>query len=286
MMKTLTVMTPTYNRAELLKNAYDSLVSQTDNDFVWMIVDDGSTDGTKRVVESFIAEGRVEIEYIYKENGGKHTAINTALDNVKTPLIALCLDSDDTFVPDAVERIVGVYRDSNEAYDGYVFLRDGDGMNSDPTLSVSSWQDAVVSGRFSCETVIVLKSSYAVCHRFHVFEGERFCTEGLVWLGMTEPFRWEHRSLCTGENYLPDGYSKNIALLFAENPKCFTKYNDLRLSLWNGFAKKYKYAAYYDGFAKLSGKKNYVRRSSRPFWAALAYPAGILFYLYLKTKKR
>lgn len=283
MMKTLTVMTPTYNRSELLKNAYESLSSQTVSDFVWMIVDDGSTDDTADVVKSFIAEGRVEIEYIYKENGGKHTAINTAIENVKTPLIALCLDSDDELVPDAVETILRVYRECGEAYDGYVYLRENRVAYIDPTLDVASWRDAVVGGRFSGETVIVLKSEYAARHPFPVFKGERFCTEGLVWLGMTEPFLWYHDPICTGE-YLSDGYSKNIAKVFAANPQCYVAYNDLRLSLWRSPAKKYKYAAYYDGFAKLLGTKHYIRGSSRPFWAAIAYPAGILFYIYLKTK--
>ena len=282
-MKTLTVMTPTYNRSGLLRVAYESLASQTEDDFVWMIVDDGSTDDTAEVVRSFAAEGKVDIRYIYKENGGKHTAINTALDNADTPLIALCLDSDDALVPGAVETILRVYRECGGAYDGYVYLRENRVAYIDPTLDVAPWRDAVVDGRFSGETVIVLKSEYAARHRFPVYEGERFCTEALVWLGMTEPFLWYHDPICTGE-YLSDGYSKNIAKVFAANPQCYAAYNDLRLSLWKKPAKKFKYAAYYDCFAKMSGKKNYIRNSSRPFWAALAHPAGTAFRLYLKNK--
>ncbi len=57
---------------------YNDLKAQTYdfNDFEWLIVDDGSSDSTKELVEKFISENKLNIRYIYKENGGKHTAIN------------------------------------------------------------------------------------------------------------------------------------------------------------------------------------------------------------------
>ncbi|MBR5406796.1 MAG: glycosyltransferase family 2 protein, partial [Lachnospiraceae bacterium] len=70
----LTVFTPTYNRAHLLKRAYESLKNQTVKDFNWLIVDDGSTDDTKAVVDGFISEGIIPVEYHYVENGGKMRA--------------------------------------------------------------------------------------------------------------------------------------------------------------------------------------------------------------------
>ena len=63
-MKKLTVFTPTYNRAYILSKCYDSLVKQTNNDFIWMIVDDGSTDNTKELIDSYIKEKKIEIQYI------------------------------------------------------------------------------------------------------------------------------------------------------------------------------------------------------------------------------
>ena len=70
-MKLITVFTPTYNRAYILKKCYDSLVVQTSENFVWQIIDDGSTDNTRDLVEQFVSDGKIEIEYYYKENGGK-----------------------------------------------------------------------------------------------------------------------------------------------------------------------------------------------------------------------
>ena len=101
----LTIFTPTYNRKELLKRAYDSLRAQTCKDFCWLIVDDGSTDDTASAVEEWTKEGIIPIEYLYFENGGKMRAHNRGVENCRTEWF-LCLDSDDRLVPDAVEEIL------------------------------------------------------------------------------------------------------------------------------------------------------------------------------------
>jgi len=284
-MKTLTVMTPTYNRAELLKDAYASLAAQSCDDFVWMIVDDGSTDDTERVVEGFIADGKVKIEYIKKENGGKHTAVNLAINRVETELIALCLDSDDAFTDSAVEEIISVYNKTEKAYNGYVFLREGRVDHIDPDLEVMSWRQAIVEDRFWGETVIVLKKEYIKQFAFPVFEGEKLCTEAIVWLQMTDPFYWYHNPVCTGE-YMTDGYSKNIWKTFAASARSHMLYNDIRLSLWKSFPKRCKFAAYYDGFALFAGERHFIRRCSSKGFAAAALPFGAVFELLLKLKNR
>ena len=71
-----TILTPTYNRGENLKKLYKSLLKQKDNNFEWVIVDDGSTDNTKEIIQQFLQEAKINLKYLYKENGGKHTALN------------------------------------------------------------------------------------------------------------------------------------------------------------------------------------------------------------------
>ena len=104
----ITVFTPSYNRAGTLNRVYESLVSQTYRNFNWIIVDDGSHDNTREVVEQFIEEADFEIKYIYKENGGKHTAINRALKETEAELF-LIADSDDSFCPDALEVFINTW---------------------------------------------------------------------------------------------------------------------------------------------------------------------------------
>ncbi|MCI8854577.1 MAG: glycosyltransferase family 2 protein [Lachnospiraceae bacterium] len=101
----LTIFTPTFNRKHLLPKLYRSLLSQTCKDFTWLIIDDGSTDGTKLLVQSWIAEKQIPLRYVYQQNGGKMRAHNRAVELCETELF-LCIDSDDSLAEDAVEIIL------------------------------------------------------------------------------------------------------------------------------------------------------------------------------------
>ena len=97
----VTVLTPTFNRAHTLDKLYRSLICQTCADFEWMIVDDGSTDNTKDLIESYIRENNFKISYYYKQNGGKHRALNYGIKNVDSEL-TFVVDSDDWLTPNAI----------------------------------------------------------------------------------------------------------------------------------------------------------------------------------------
>ena len=99
----ITVLTPSYNRANLLPLLFDSLCQQTSFDFEWLIIDDGSRDNTADVVRTFITD-KFPIHYYYKENGGKHTAMNFSHPYIKGNLLFI-VDSDDVLTPDAIETI-------------------------------------------------------------------------------------------------------------------------------------------------------------------------------------
>ena len=95
----LTIVTPTYNRAYILPKLFQALCVQSCKDFVWLIVDDGSADNTREVIDGFSAD--FSIQYIYKANGGKHTALNVGIETITTELTVI-VDSDDYLLPDAV----------------------------------------------------------------------------------------------------------------------------------------------------------------------------------------
>lgn len=99
-----TVFTPTFNRAHTLGRVYESLKVQTSRDFEWLIVDDGSSDGTRALVESWVAEAWFPIRYIWQPNQGKHVATNRAAQEARGELF-LTLDSDDACLPQALERL-------------------------------------------------------------------------------------------------------------------------------------------------------------------------------------
>lgn len=288
-MKTLSIITPTYNRGEMLEKVYRSLALQTSNDFIWLIVDDGSTDGTEKAVEGFIVEGIVEIEYYKKENGGKHTAVNEALSRVKTPYVMLSLDSDDTLKPTAVETVNAECNNHPECR-GAVFMKENSKGESytdyrDPLLKIMPWRTAICEGHYSGEALLVLESGYIKKYRYPVIEGERFFTEAYVYLQLTEPLYWSSESVYVAE-YLDGGYTKSIVSVFLKNPKSFAMYNDLRCSLFPDFIKRFKYAAYYDAFSILSSKKHFVKSCSRPYMSFLALLPSLIFLCIIKFKNR
>lgn len=104
----LTVFTPVYNRKHTISRPFESLMKQNCKDFEWLVVDDGSTDGIKEVIDSFTQKADFAISYYYKENGGKHTAMNMAYGLAKGEYF-LVLDSDDALTETSVELMLGLW---------------------------------------------------------------------------------------------------------------------------------------------------------------------------------
>ena len=122
MKKGITVFTPTFNREGYLTKLYNSLLNQKFNNFEWVIVDDGSTDGTKLIVGEFIKENKININYIYQKNEGKHIAFNNGVKNAQYELF-MCIDSDDYMTDDAVEKIVNFWnKNRKRGLAGFVAL--------------------------------------------------------------------------------------------------------------------------------------------------------------------
>lgn len=98
----ITVLTPTFNRADTLPRVYNSLLNQTKKDFVWLIVDDGSTDETELTVKNWIEDKIIEIVYYKIKKGGQHKALQLGYNKATTKYLVK-IDSDDAFVPQAIE---------------------------------------------------------------------------------------------------------------------------------------------------------------------------------------
>ena len=112
-MPTLTIFTPTFNRAHTLPRVYESLLAQTSRDFMWLVIDDGSTDGTRDLVQQWQSRAPFEVQYLYQVNSGKHNAHNAAVAQATTELFSI-VDSDDELLPHAVERITGTWNSVTE----------------------------------------------------------------------------------------------------------------------------------------------------------------------------
>lgn len=215
----ITVLTPTYNRAERLKKLYESLCNQTCRDFEWVVIDDGSTDDTSSVVGQMKAESgcRFSVRYFKKENGGKHTALNFAYKYIDS-LLTLIVDSDDTLTSDAIATVKETYLRYKDEKDlcGFSFLR---GKPDGGFLSTSGVpQDGMKETFVECRIKRGIEGDmaevwYTHClkeYPFPIFEGEKFLGEDIVWIKMAERYkmRFFNRVIYISD-YMEDGLTKN-----------------------------------------------------------------------------
>lgn len=213
----ITVLTPTFNRGRRLQSLWDSLQKQTVKEFEWLVVDDGSTDGTKDLITKLQEKSDFPIRYIYKSNGGKHTALNGGIQTICSELIFI-VDSDDCVTDDAVESILKIhkkYRSQNNIC-GYAFLRafpDGkvNGKKFNVDEKIGSYIDVRVNGDDTgADKAEVFKTHCLKEFPFPEYPNEKFLGEDLVWVRMARKYEMVHinKAIYVG-NYLEDGLTNN-----------------------------------------------------------------------------
>lgn len=229
-MKTITVFTPTYNRASLLGKTYESLKSQTCKDFEWLIIDDGSIDNTRSLIDSFIKENKIDIRYIYQENGGKQRAINKGSELAKGELFFI-VDSDDFIVPDAIERIQQEWESvqKKNEYAGLCFrkVRIGSlqllGSPFPYPVFDSNSLDLAYHYHIYADKAEVFRTEVLRTFPFPEFEGENFVPEALIWYRISASglkLRCVDIGIYCCE-YLEDGLTKNFSSNLKRNNRGF-----------------------------------------------------------------
>lgn len=219
----LYIVTPTYNRAKELCILYKTLKSQTCLDFKWLVVDDGSTDETPLLIAKFQEDSCVAIDYLKKDNGGKHTAYNLALDYMSKIDCHIVVDSDDWLAMDAVEQILQDLEKTSNKEIGIVYPRYG--RNSSPqwlsdNVKYVSIPDIKLKYGLSIETAIVIKNLFIGQLRLPSFEGEKFLSEEIFYIMLSEfgKFLSLNRRIYFFE-YLEHGLTNNLFHLWKKNPK-------------------------------------------------------------------
>ena len=224
-MKYVTVITPTYNRAGFLPRLYESLKAQTDPDFEWMIVDDGSTDETEQTVAAFVREHQIAIRYLKRENGGKHRALNLGIPNIDTELTFI-VDSDDYLPPDSIETIIA-YHDQYKKTDnlcGYSFLRCyEDGRVNTAYFKkdgeIDSFCNVRINGHLGGDKAEVFYTEILKKYPFPEYEGEKFLPEDLVWMKMSGPYLMVHINKCIYiSEYLEGGLTRTGRAMKIHSP--------------------------------------------------------------------
>ncbi|MFP3123361.1 glycosyltransferase family 2 protein [Ectobacillus funiculus] len=292
-MATLTVFTPTYNRAYCLHHCYESLKRQTCKDFTWLIIDDGSTDNTGELVNQWIEENIIPIRYKWQKNQGMHGAHNTAYELIDTEL-NVCIDSDDYMTDDAVEKIISFWEKygSSKAsgiigLDSYV---DGQVVGSKFPEGVAQSTLFNLYNKYGVtgDKKLVYRTELTKKYPYPVFKGERYVGLAYKYHKLDEQYEMllMNEVLCRVE-YLPDGSSMNMINQYRKNPRGFAFYRKELMKLpFASSAFKYRQAIHYVSSSFISKNRRFMSETPCKVLTLLATPLGVLLYYYIMKKTK
>lgn len=293
-MPILTIFTPAYNRAHTLPRTYASLRQQDCKDFIWLVVDDGSSDNTAELVKGWQAqEKEFEIRYIYKENGGMHTAHNTAYENIDTEL-NVCIDSDDELADGAVRCILDLWDSvDHRKYAGIIGL-DAD-MNTGKVIGTGFPEDmkeTTLAGFYNAggsgdKKLVYRTDIMKELPPYPVFEGEKYVSLGWKYQLCDQKYKLVTTNivLCNVE-YQPDGSSMNMLRQYLRNPKGFAFIRKENLKYIQDWKRNVIDVIHYCSSSQLAHNRNYIKESPRPLLTVLCTPLGWLLTAYIKHKTK
>lgn len=289
---TLTIFTPAYNRAYTLHLCYESMLRQKNKDFEWLIVDDGSTDNTKELVEKWMkTDNGFNIRYIYKENGGMHTAHNTAYENIDTEL-NMCIDSDDYLTDDAVEKILSFWgKNKDEKYGGIIALdifQNGEIIGKKlPEQKSIAYNDYYEYGGTGDKKVIYRTDVITKYPPYPEYKGEKFvglCYKYLL-ADQEYPLLIMNEPICVVE-YLEDGSTRNIMKQFVKNPRGYIFLRKERMKYCKTFKWRFKSCIHYVSSSIMIKDKHFIKESPKKIMTILSIPFGVVLYFYINYKTK
>ncbi len=224
----ITVFTPSYNRKLELEKLYNSLLRQDTTNFEWLIVDDGSKDDTKDYIKKLKKDNKININYIYKENGGKQSAYNRGLEEAKGDIF-LCIDSDDILMDNVLSSIESDFKriKNNNDLAGIIYAQSYI-SNKEKVIGTYFPDDNLIDTYFNIyhkhkvtgDKLIVLKTKVAREYYFPLIDGEKFIPEALIFNRISLKYKLKcSNKIVACKEYLEDGYSNNYFNLVKRNPK-------------------------------------------------------------------
>ena len=261
--KKLTIFTPTYNREKLLPRLYESLKRQTCSDYVWLIVDDGSTDDTETLIDGFIEENIIDIKYYKRENGGKMRAHNDGVRLCETPYF-LCVDSDDYISDTAVEILLSTiskYNLSLKKNVAGIISHKGksesellSGVNFPNNVDFSTLYGLYLNG-FKGETTIMFVTDVIAKYPFPEIPGEKYVPEDYIYDKIDAEYEYiVLDSITTICEIVSEGYTDSVVKLKKNNPEAFYLYYEQRARITPFSVLKIKYAGFYVKYARKAKK--------------------------------
>lgn len=290
-MPILTVFTPTFNRAYILHKCYESLKRQTNKEFIWLIIDDGSSDNTEELVNSWIDQNDIYIRYFKQENQGMHGAHNTAYSLIDTEL-NVCIDSDDYMPDDAVEKIISFWKEhGSNKYGGIVGLdsnSDGEIIGTElPTaVKTSTLFNLYHKYRVKGDKKLVYRTELTRQFPYPMFPNEKLVPLSYKYFMLDQKCEMLllNNPLCIVE-YLPDGSSMNIIRQYRNSANGFRFYRMEMMKLPNvSITFKFKQAVHYVSCSLFTRSSSLLKQSPQKFLTIFALPLGLILNKYINFK--
>lgn len=288
----LTIYTATYNRSNLLSRVYASLKAQTKKDFVWLIIDDGSIDSTRQIVQRWIKEeADFKIQYHYKSNGGIHTARDAAYRICNTELIFSC-DSDDWLPNDAVEKIINAWKKRTDLNSigiiGRCEYENGEKVTINfPHIASMPWQDLFYKYKCGGDTAWVFNTSIIkAVPDAPVFDGEKLIGESYKCMQLPSDIPVTLLDSCLSIiEYQEEGYTASAYNYMFNNPNGFRV--NYKQFYKNGVYIKTRIKGYlgYIASSIYLRDSNFIKNSERPIQIVLLIPFGCLSLLFLMKRR-
>ena len=277
-MEKITIFTPTYNRKHLLPNLYKSLLEQDSKDFVWLIVDDGSTDGTDKYIEQLRKDNKIIIQYYHQNNKGKSQAHNYGVSLCKTELF-VCVDSDDYISDNCVSSVINKWKEKDNDDIGVLAFCSQTFFNKDKMVEHITLREAYNTGMISGDTMLIYKTSAISKYSFPHFEGESFVPENYLYdLLDKDGTLLVLPEVLYFREYVDDGYTKHMNKVIKNNPNGYIAYIKNRLLIDKGFKTRLLDSIRYVAILKVKGSK-VIKNLPYKFIGLLAYPFGVVLYI-------
>ena len=289
-MKLITVFTPTYNRKYKLPQLYKSLCEQTCKDFVWLIVDDGSSDGTEELVRSWMEDHELEIQYHYQQNGGKMRAHNKGAELCETEYF-VCIDSDDYLSsPSVIKDTLGFLEQNKELLErddvsgvvSYRKMLSGSQGKFPENVKLATLTE--LNAGYRGETTLMFKTDVLRLYPFPVVEGEKFLTENFVYDQLDERYKLLVFPYYSQDcEFHPDGITSNAWDVLYKNPKGYRMYYNQCIKLKKG--SKSHNMRMYIACSLIAGDGKLFSSSDFKGYLLRMLPLGLYQYYRLKHRK-
>lgn len=289
----LTVFTPAYNRAHTIGRTYESLCAQRCKDFIWLVVDDGSADHTAELIREWQSrDNGFEIRYIYKDNGGMHTAHNTAYANIDTELNT-CIDSDDKLADDAVGKILEKWNQvKDQGYAGIIGL-DADfngnviGLGFPDGMTETTVIGYYAAGGSGDKKLVYRTDIINQYPPYPVFEGEKYVALSYKYRLIDQTYKMAVLDdvLCNVE-YQADGHGAGMWKEYVRSPRGFAFWRKICMQYPTSKKRLVIDCIHYVSSCLIAGNRNMIAESPRKALTILCLLPGWMLSKVAKKRAR